>query len=97
MVRRFTAVPFDLPQRIVALNPDESIIKAKEVFDGQGLYAIPGLIDCHFHFESQLVNPVALAEAMVPAAQLRLFAECLDILSSTGQRRHPGDKRRIVP
>ena len=53
-------------KRIVALNPDESIVKAKEVFDGQGLYAIPGLIDCHFHFESQLANPVALAEAMVP-------------------------------
>lgn len=28
-------------KRIVALNPDESIVKAKEVFDGQGLYAIP--------------------------------------------------------
>lgn len=69
-------------KRIVALNPDESIVKTKEIFDGQGLYAIPGLIDCHFHFESQLANPVALAEAMVPCGTTTIFAECLDILSS---------------
>lgn len=72
-------------KKIVALNPDESVIRVKEVFDGQGLYAIPGLIDAHFHFESQLANPVALAEAMVPCGTTTIFAECLDLLSSAGK------------
>ena len=53
-------------QRIVALNADEAAIKVREVFDGEGLYAIPGLIDAHIHFESQLAHPAAFAEAIVP-------------------------------
>ncbi len=71
--------------RIIALNPDETLLKVKEVFDGQGLYAIPGLIDAHFHFESQLVNPTALAEAMVPCGTTTIFAECLDLIGSAGK------------
>jgi adenine deaminase len=71
-------------KRIVALNPDETIARAKETFDGKGLYAIPGLIDAHLHFESQLANPTALAEAMVPCGTTTIFAECLDLLSAAG-------------
>ncbi|SEG24232.1 amidohydrolase family protein [Paenibacillus sp. UNC499MF] len=71
-------------KRIVALNPDESLIRVKEIFDGQGLYAIPGLIDAHLHFESQLANPTALAEAMVPCGTTTIYAECLDLLSAAG-------------
>lgn len=67
---------------ITALNPDENIIKVKDIFDGQGLYAIPGLIDAHFHFESQLANPVALGEAMVPCGTTTCFVEFLDLIGS---------------
>lgn len=70
--------------KIVALSPDEDAILVKEVFDGQGLYAIPGLIDAHFHFESQLANPTALAEVMVPNGTTTVFAEILDLISSAG-------------
>jgi len=69
-------------KRIIALNPDESIIKVRDVFDGRGLYAIPGLIDAHFHFESQLAHPTALAEAMVPCGTTSIYAECLDLISA---------------
>lgn len=72
-------------KKIVAINPDETILKTKEIFDGKGLCAIPGLIDAHFHFESQLANPVALGEAMVPCGTTTIFAECLDLLSSAGE------------
>lgn len=72
-------------KRIVALNPDEATIKVRQVFDGKGLYAIPGLIDAHLHFESQLANPTALAEAMVPCGTTTIFAECLDLLSAAGE------------
>ncbi|CTQ44497.1 adenine deaminase C-terminal domain-containing protein [Roseibium aggregatum] len=71
-------------KRIVALNPDEEVLKVREVFDGQGLYAIPGLIDAHIHFESQLAHPVALGEAMVPCGTTTIFSECLDLLSAAG-------------
>jgi len=69
-------------KRIIALNPAESIIKVRQVFDGKGLYAIPGLIDAHFHFESQLAHPTALAQAMVPCGTTSIYAECLDLISA---------------
>lgn len=68
--------------KIVAINPDAGM--AREEFDGQGLYAVPGLIDGHFHVESQLVTPTALAEAMVPHGITSVFAECLDLVSAAG-------------
>ena len=71
--------------RIVALSPDEDQIQVKEVFDGQGLYAIPGLIDAHLHFEAQLAHPTALGEAMVPNGTTTIFAECLDLIGSAGE------------
>jgi len=72
-------------KRIIALNPDEEILKVKEVFDGKGLYAIPGLIDAHIHFESQLAHPTALAEAMVPCGTTTIYSECLDLLSAAAE------------
>lgn len=72
-------------KRIVALNPDETVLKVRQVFDGKGLYAIPGLIDAHIHFESQLAHPTALAEAMVPCGTTTIYAECLDLLSAAGK------------
>ena len=71
-------------KRIVALNPDESAIKVREVFDGQGLYAIPGLIDAHIHFDAQLAHPAAFAEAIVPCGTTTIFSECLDFVSAAG-------------
>lgn len=71
-------------KRIVALNPDEAIIKVREVFDGEGLYAIPGLIDAHIHFDSQLAHPAAFGEAIVPCGTTTIFSECLDFASAAG-------------
>ncbi|MFJ3057251.1 adenine deaminase C-terminal domain-containing protein [Herbaspirillum sp. NPDC087042] len=71
-------------KRIIGLNPDESILKVREVFDGQGLYAIPGLIDAHVHFEAQLAHPVAFGEAIVPCGTTTIFSECLDFVSAAG-------------
>lgn len=71
-------------KRIVALSPDESAIKVREVFDGQGLYAIPGLIDAHIHFEAQLAHPAAFGEAIVPCGTTTIFSECLDFVSAAG-------------
>lgn len=70
--------------RIIALNPDENVLKVKARFDGQGLYAIPGLIDAHLHFESQLAHPAAFGEAIVPSGTTTIFAETLDFASAAG-------------
>ncbi|MEU8324076.1 adenine deaminase C-terminal domain-containing protein [Nonomuraea sp. NPDC048881] len=71
-------------ERIIALNPDESIVRVREVFDGQGLYAIPGLIDAHLHFDAQLAHPAAFGEAIVPSGTTTIFAETLDFASAAG-------------
>lgn len=71
-------------ERIIALNPDESIARFREVFDGEGLYAIPGLIDAHLHFESQLAHPAAFGEAIVPSGTTTVFGETLDFASAAG-------------
>ncbi|CAM5267548.1 adenine deaminase 3 [Streptomyces spiroverticillatus] len=71
-------------QRIIALNPDESIVRTRETFDGQGLYAIPGLIDAHLHFDAQLAHPAAFGEAIVPSGTTTIFAETLDFASAAG-------------
>ncbi|MFC9437684.1 adenine deaminase C-terminal domain-containing protein [Nocardia sp. NPDC057030] len=71
-------------QRIIALNPDESIVRFRESFDGEGLYAIPGLIDAHLHFESQLAHPAAFGEAIVPSGTTTVFGETLDFASAAG-------------
>ena len=71
--------------KVVAVNPDETVVSAREVFDGNGLYAIPGLIDAHFHYESQLANPTALAEVMVPNGTTTIYAEILDLISSAAE------------
>ena len=65
---------------IVAINVKRDEVRVKEVFDGKGLFAIPGLIDAHFHFESQLANPVALGDAMVPCGTTTCFVEFLDLI-----------------
>ncbi|MFC4126122.1 adenine deaminase C-terminal domain-containing protein [Nocardia rhizosphaerae] len=72
-------------QRIIALNPDESVVRYRESFDGQGLYAIPGLIDVHLHFESQLAHPAAFGEAIVPSGTTTVFGETLDFASAAGE------------
>ncbi|GAA3486204.1 adenine deaminase [Streptomyces cremeus] len=70
--------------RIIALDPDESVVRPQEVFDGQGLYAIPGLIDAHLHFDAQLAHPAAFGEAIVPSGTTTIFAETLDFASAAG-------------
>lgn len=71
-------------QRIVAVNPDETVLAVRDVFDGEGLYAIPGLIDAHLHFDAQLAHPAAFGEAIVPSGTTTIFAETLDFASAAG-------------
>jgi adenine deaminase len=40
--------------------------EAGEVFDANGMYAVPGLIDSHLHVESSMITPPKFAEAVLP-------------------------------
>ncbi len=64
--------------RIVSIKKNSGL-EALKYIDGKGMYAIPGLIDPHFHVDSCLATPVALAEAIVPWGTTTLCGEVLDI------------------
>jgi adenine deaminase len=59
-------------------------IKARHVFDGQGRFAIPGLIDTHVHVDSTLLTPSALAELIVPHGTTAVFADPMEIANVAG-------------
>ena len=44
----------------------EGPYRAKEVFDGEGRYLIPGFVDSHMHIESSMMVPRNFAKVIVP-------------------------------
>lgn len=41
--------------------------EAKEIINGEGLFAVPGFIDSHVHIESSLLTPARFQETVLPA------------------------------
>lgn len=73
--------------RIVSINPsEETVNKAREVFDGQGMYAAPGLIDGHMHVDTELVTPKVLAGVICPFGTTSVVAEFLDLCSASREK-----------
>lgn len=70
--------------RIVSIDPDARL-EAKEVIDGQGRFAVPGLIDAHMHFESTMLSPEALASVVVPQGTTTLCADLMEIANVAGE------------
>lgn len=58
--------------------------RARAVFDGQGMFAIPGLIDTHVHLDSTLVNPENLSELIVPCGTTTVMADPKEIANVAG-------------
>ncbi|MDR7420361.1 MAG: adenine deaminase C-terminal domain-containing protein [Armatimonadota bacterium] len=58
--------------------------EAQDIIDGQGRFAVPGLIDCHLHFESTMVMPAAFAEAVVPLGVLTVTPDPHEIVNVMG-------------
>lgn len=71
-------------KRIVSIHPDVEL-EAKEVIDGNGQYALPGLIDTHMHFESTMLSPEALASVVVPQGTTTLCADLMEIANVAGE------------
>lgn len=70
-------------KRIVSIDPNAEL-KAKKEVDCGGMYAIPGLIDTHMHFSSSMINPEAMAQAIVPKGTTTLCADFMEIANVTG-------------
>lgn len=70
-------------KRIVSIDPDVELT-ADEVYDCNGQYAVPGLIDAHMHFESTMLSPEALASVVVPQGTTTLCADLMEIANVAG-------------
>jgi len=64
-------------------GPEERV-PAREVVDGGGAYALPGLVDSHLHIESSMVLPPAFAAAVVPRGVLTVVADPHEIANVMG-------------
>ena len=61
-----------------------SKMEALEVFDGQGAYLIPGLIDGHVHIESSMLCPARFAELVLPFGTTTVVADPHEIANVKG-------------
>ncbi|MEG6615999.1 adenine deaminase [Peptococcaceae bacterium 1198_IL3148] len=69
--------------KVVALNPQQQLT-AEKVYDAQGQYAIPGLMDAHVHIEPTLLTPEALASLIVPHGTTTMFVDAMEIANVAG-------------
>lgn len=71
-------------KRIVSIEPG-IYLEARQVKDCGGMYAIPGMIDSHMHFESTMLSPEALADVVVPKGTTTLMADLMEIANVAGE------------
>lgn len=71
-------------KRIVSIDP-EAKLKAINVKNCEGKYAVPGFIDAHMHFESTMLSPEALASVVVPCGTTTLLADLMEIANVAGE------------
>ena len=73
--------------------------EAKEVFDLQGAFLAPGLINGHTHIESSMLHPSRYAQAVVPRGTLALVTDLHEIANVCGSEgiRFVTDLARQLP
>ena len=67
--------------RIAALGKG---YEGKEVYDGSGLVALPGLMDAHIHVESSLLSPEAFARLAVAHGTTGIVADPHELVNVCG-------------
>src|SRR4030043_1472469 len=58
--------------------------EAKEVFDLQGAFLAPGLINGHTHIENSMLHPARYAQAVVPRGTLAVVTDLHEIANVCG-------------
>lgn len=59
--------------------------RAGEVYDGEGRYLIPGLIDSHMHIESSMMTPENFARAVIPHGTTTIIHDPHEIANVYGR------------
>ena len=60
---------------IAYVGPWQKDHRALETIDGEGRFAVPGLIDSHMHIESSMMTPVNFARAVLPMGTTSVAAD----------------------
>ncbi len=71
-----------LDGRIASLNAGK--LPAREMMDGNGMFALPGLLDTHVHIDSTLLTPEHLAELIVPHGTTTMLTDPMEISNVAG-------------
>lgn len=67
--------------KVVSLGKN---ILAKEIFDANHQYILPGMIDAHTHIESTLLTPFSLDEALIKSGTTTIIADPHEIANVLG-------------
>jgi adenine deaminase len=90
LVNVFTNEIYDasigVSQDVISYVGQSKDLKSREVFDANGMYAIPGLIDSHIHIESSMVTPPRFAEAVLPHGTTTVAIDPHEIGNVLGKR-----------
>lgn len=62
-----------------------AVLRAREVIDCQGCYAIPGMIDPHMHVDTTMLWPSELARVLVPLGTTTVFVDMVNIAHNGGK------------
>ncbi len=68
------------------------------IFDGEGMFAVPGFIDAHVHVESSLLCPSQFAKAVIPhgtSAIITDFHELANVLGVRGIKMIISEAKRL--
>ena len=58
--------------------------QADEIYDGKGLFALPGFIDTHVHLDSTLVIPENLGQLLLPRGTTVMLSDPMEIANVGG-------------
>lgn len=58
--------------------------KAKQLFDGEGMYALPGFVDSHMHLESSMLQPAYFASIVTACGTTTVAADPHEIANVMG-------------
>jgi len=58
--------------------------EARQVFDGEGRFLLPGLIDAHVHIESSMLSPAGFASLVIPFGTTTIIADPHEIANVKG-------------
>ena len=66
------------------LQPQRESLPAKKIFNGAGMFAIPGFIDSHVHIESTMMTPANFAASVLPCGTTTVVTDPHEVANIMG-------------